>query len=577
MYIFTGPLAEIIQNDHSVIEAEENTEGEGQVDGEGQIEGEGQVESENHIEGEENEGEEYVQEDNDNSKAKVERKWKRKLTQTPDLSEYNQPEGINENEFIGCDTALGVFLKILGPAVEKIVFQSNLYAIQKGKTLNLTEDEFLCFIGINFLMGYHQLPSLQSYWNTSRDLNVSLVSESMSRNRFQEILSYLHVNDNSLLSKENKDKIYKIRPLLEILNNQFRLLYYGTRQLSVDESIVKFKGRSVLKQYNPMKPVKRGYKLWCLSDQYGFIKKLDIYQGKNEAIEAKYKEYTLGERVVLHLTEEEWGKKKFIYFDNYYTTLNLLEVLHGHDVFACGTIRNNRKGLPKNIKSDKMLKRGEADIMISNTNITYCKWKDSRVVHAVSNFHGTEETIVQRRDKTGKKCDVTAPSAIKDYNKYMGGVDRADRLRYCYTIDRRSKKWWHRLFWAMFEIAFVNSYNLSKHFLSLGDCTKDLLTFRRDLTLGLINLSPLRKIKKRVSGSQNATKRRRYNYSVPDSVRLENLGHHWIQYQSRRARCELCSSKGIQSKPFSMCSACKVYLCCNEKKHCFVEYHGIDL
>lgn len=328
---------------------------------------------------------------------------------------------------------------MLGPAVEKIVFQSNMYAVQKGKTLNLIEDDFLCFLGINFLMGYHQLPNLQSYWNTNRDLNVSLVSESMSRNRFQEILSYLHVNDNSLLSKDNKDKIYKVRPSLEMLNNQFRFLYYGTRTFSLDESVVKFKGRIVLKQYNPMKPVKRGYKLWCLSDQQEFIKKFDIYQGKN-VIEQKYKGYTLGERVVLHLTEEEKGKNKLLYFDNYYTTLNLLEVLGCQDIFACGTIRNNRKGLSKNLKSDKQLKRGDADIITSDTNITYCKWKYNRVVHVASNFHCTEETILQRRGKSEKKRDVTAPSAVRDYNKYMGGVDHADRLRYCYTIDRRSKK-----------------------------------------------------------------------------------------------------------------------------------------
>jgi len=30
---------------------------------------------------------------------------------------------------------------------------------------------------------------------------------------------------------------------------------------SIDESMVKFKGRSVLKQYSPLKPMKRGVKV----------------------------------------------------------------------------------------------------------------------------------------------------------------------------------------------------------------------------------------------------------------------------------------------------------------------------
>ncbi|XP_050313331.1 piggyBac transposable element-derived protein 3-like [Anthonomus grandis grandis] len=425
-----GPLADVFSSDNSDNQAEEILEDTNKVMNSEQKEVTEQMESEIDLENINDNETEGDQEENDkNVELTIQRKWERRLATAPDLSEYNQPAGINENEFIECDTALGVFLKLLGPAVEKNVFQSNLYAVQKGKSLNLTENEFLCFLGINFLMGYHQLLSLSCYWNTSRDLHVTLVSEAMSRNRFQEILSFLHVNNNSLLSKENKDKVYKVRPLFKILNNQFKFLYYGSRELSLDESIVKFKGRSVLNQYNPMKPVKRGYKLWCLSDQYGFIKKFDIYQGKNEIIETKYKDHTLGEGVVLHMTEEERGKKKLVYFDNYYTTLKLLEILRGQDIFACGTIRNNRKGLPKNMKSDKMLERGAADMMVSNTDITYFKWKDNRVVHAASNFHGTEETIMQRKDKTGKKCDITAPCAIKDYNKYMGGVNHADRLR----------------------------------------------------------------------------------------------------------------------------------------------------
>lgn len=39
-----------------------------------------------------------------------------------------------------------------------------------------------------------------------------------------------------------------------------------------DESMIAFKGRSMLKQYMPNKPNKRGYKVWCLADSTtGFI------------------------------------------------------------------------------------------------------------------------------------------------------------------------------------------------------------------------------------------------------------------------------------------------------------------
>jgi len=115
------------------------------------------------------------------------------------------------------------------------------------------------------------------YWATSDDLNVPCVSNTMSRNRFDNILSNLHVQDNSLIPTNNKDKLLKLRPLINYCNEIFSTSYHGTRELSIDESMIIFKGRNCMKQYNPQKPIKRGYKIWCLSDQRGYIKNFSIY------------------------------------------------------------------------------------------------------------------------------------------------------------------------------------------------------------------------------------------------------------------------------------------------------------
>lgn len=176
--------------------------------------------------------------------------------------------------FASCQTATDIFKKFIHPILDNIVDQSNLYAIQNNKNLKLTIKELYGFLGINFCMGYHKLPSYKLYWNKSEDLNVHAISKTMPRDRFREILSYIHVNDNTNLPNNNKDKLYKLRPMIDTLNKIFFEAYNGTRQLSVDESMIKFKGRSTLKQYNPMKPLKRGYKLWCISDQKGYIFKI---------------------------------------------------------------------------------------------------------------------------------------------------------------------------------------------------------------------------------------------------------------------------------------------------------------
>lgn len=238
--------------------------------------------------------------------------WRKKESKT-DVPSYNNSEGPVEDLFLDT-TPTGVFLTLFEGILDHIVYQTNLYGTQKNLNLNIKPYEVLNFLGINFLMGYHRLPSWKHYWNCAPDLSVPFVAATMTRNRFDLILTNLHLNDNTLIPKDNKDKLYKLKPLINYLNEKFQLVYHGTNQLSIDESMILFKGRSTLKQYNPMKPIKRGYKLWCLADQKGYIKKFQVYQGKDEQLENEFKDCGLGERVVLSLTKNEWGKKKQFFF-----------------------------------------------------------------------------------------------------------------------------------------------------------------------------------------------------------------------------------------------------------------------
>lgn len=64
----------------------------------------------------------------------------------------------------------------------------------------------------------------------------------------------------------------------------------------------------------------------------------------------------------------------------------------------------------------------------------------------ISNFHGSEVTSVKRKQKDGTSKEVACPAVVRDYNQMMGGVDHADQLKAAYGLNRRSKKWWHKLF-----------------------------------------------------------------------------------------------------------------------------------
>ena len=126
------------------------------------------------------------------------------------------------------------FLKYFDDAIlDSIVYQSNLYINQCEK--RVTKSELYSFFGINLVMGYHELASWKNCWNIEPDFSVPFISNVLPRNRFLQILSNIHVNDNRSVPKNKTDKLYKLRPLIDHLNMNYMKLYNVSRQVSIDE------------------------------------------------------------------------------------------------------------------------------------------------------------------------------------------------------------------------------------------------------------------------------------------------------------------------------------------------------
>ena len=204
------------------------------------------------------------------------------------------------------------------------------------------------------------------------------------------------------------------------------------------------------------------------------------------------------------------------------------------------------------------MKRGEYDYRVSRDDIIVCKWRDNKVVHAISNFHGTEQSQINRKNKDGTISQVACPEAIKHYNTYMGGVDKSDMYCALYGTSRKSKKWWHRILFGLIDQSLCCAFVVYK-MLIVRNCT--LLNFWRSVAQSLITLGKPPKVGRPISTPSNqltANKRRKTNYSVPASIRKENAGIHWAIYDQKRGRCAVCSKKKVESRPFLKCSACKV-------------------
>lgn len=245
---------------------------------------------------------------------------------------------------------------------ESLAFQTNLYAQQENKPYKpTTAKELHTFLGINLLMGIKRTLSYRDHWSSAPDLHDPFISNLITVNRFGWLLSHLHINDNNLQPDRKDpyfDKLYKVRPLVNELSATFAASYLPTEFLAIDESMIKFKGRSSLKQYMPKKPVKRGYKVWMLCASNGYNLKFDIYTGKSD----NGVQRELGARVVKSLTEDCAGRHHRVFFDNYFTSYPLLKELRDATIYACGTVNANRKHLLP-LQADKKMERDRKSVV----------------------------------------------------------------------------------------------------------------------------------------------------------------------------------------------------------------------
>ena len=274
---------------------------------------------------------------------------------TVNILEFSEPVGPSIT--LGDSTA--TFLTLFTPELlEHIVRETNRYAEQcisathqgdgPPPTWTTTVDEVKAFIGFAILMGINELPEIRDYWSTNDQLHYFPVASRIPRKRFMELSTYLHFANNENIVARGQpeyDRLAKVRPVITALQKSFLEAYKPHRENAIDKAMIKFKGRSSLKQHLPMKPIKRGFKVWVRADSHnGYLCNFEIYTGKEDSVETN-----LGAKVVKKLSRTLVGKRYHLYFDNFFSSVSLMEDLLEDELYACGTFRKDRRGLPQAI------------------------------------------------------------------------------------------------------------------------------------------------------------------------------------------------------------------------------------
>ena len=151
------------------------------------------------------------------------------------------------------DDLLNCFVAETNRYADEFIAEGNLRRRSRANDWSPTDrKEMKQFMGLFFLMGIIHKPAIHMYWSTDPLFCTPIFSAIVSRNRFQLLLKFLHFNDNCQMPEPNDpsaDKLFKLRPLLDHLFEKFQEVYVPARNISIDESLLLWKGRLSFKQY----------------------------------------------------------------------------------------------------------------------------------------------------------------------------------------------------------------------------------------------------------------------------------------------------------------------------------------
>lgn len=171
--------------------------------------------------------------------------------------------------------------------------------------------------------------------------------------------------------------------------------------------------------------------------------------------------YGLGPSVVLHLIETNIKLSSELYFDNYFASYYLMQLLKIKGIRAAATARVDRFAKPPFSDKLKNIPRGAMQEVVScDRDVVMVRWMDTKAVNMVSNFVGIGDVDVAKRweKREGKYINVERPEIIKLYNKSMGEVDKMDFLIAIYRTFIRSRKWPLRVIFLLVDLSICNSW-----------------------------------------------------------------------------------------------------------------------
>ena len=358
--------------------------------------------------------------------------------------------------FFICDEIIDILVREANRYAEQFLSSTALTPESRlSRWRDVTPAEMKLFLGMTMLMGVVKKSNLEQYWTNADLFATPAFSSLMPRNRYCMILKFLHFsnNDNSLnKDDQNYDRLFKVREVYNLITGSFTNAYTPGRCVAIDEGMVRWFGRG-FRTYLPSKRAKYGMKAYKLCEDNGYTYKFRLYTGKAADDEPN----NLPDLVMI-LMSSLLDEGRVLYMDNYYNSPDLAKMLYERKTHSVGTLRMTCKGVPDELKKLK-LKRGEVAFRTCDP-ITILVWHDKRDVKMITTLHDASVVDVPGKVNRMTGEQVRKPTAIIDYNKHTGSVDKSDQMVLLNSSVRKTLKWSKKLFFLLMNLASTNAFVL---------------------------------------------------------------------------------------------------------------------
>lgn len=448
--------------------------------------------------------------------------------------------------------------------------------------------EIGAWIGVRLLMGLEKAPTYQSYWNTNYTGAIYIaIQGAMTVRRFEQIRRFLKIND----PREEPENIgaesdfwQKVEPFVEGFREGCLKYYRPGSHVSVDEFLVKYKGRSRHTMNIAAKAGGKGFKIYGIScgdylidllftskvslasfnislHRTKSIQKTKVSELKTTVQLGFPRELNFSSscRVVIQLIQRlpNLPYRYHLFTDNFFTTQKCMEALRTLFVAHSGTCKA-ASGYPNQLlairqKAKKKAHWGVKAWMCINDRILCLCWVDNNAVQYMTTGHKPERIqdvywldpkkrsgippkswlAIPEEDRKSPRIrwatGLPVPWIIHEYNMHMNGVDRVAQMVHEYADERRNLRYWVALFVFIIHASTVNAFRI--HYIRYKNeksMQQKHSSFQRSIALELIRRSH--------------NHRRQEPKSQVVGQDTWQAEHHWEKLSSRK-RCKPCKDR----------------------------------